>query len=193
MLIFCSSLFLLSFRDLTIRLDDHLYLYGGESGVFVKSQEYTLFYGDWSDEIHVLWRALSPYFSRSVSVKLQEMKTGGIIKEDNLYLSKLSENFIYGNIDGVRIFFVGAITEDEILILKKAQISFQTDLWVLNASFLPDFIPLVPTKGIIFIGNKPVKRIKDYAKIKTVPLLYYKNTGGFLLEKNEVNWSFFTR
>ena len=192
-LFFFFSVFLVSVRDLFLVFDDDFVLYGEKSSVLMKYYGASFLYGPKTQSIEVVWRAAFPYFSKDISFFLQDLPIGKSVIHKDLSFYRVSEHFWYAKKAEFRIFFMGALRDDEIVTIKQQRMSFESDLWVLESRYFPDFIPSPFVGIIVLVPSRVSKKIQDFARLHHIPLLFYKNTGGFLLRNDLISWMLRTR
>lgn len=192
--IFFIGVLFVSARDFLLRMENHFVLYGEKSSVLIRYDGYTILFGLETNDIEVLWKSISPYFTQSISIVLDQLNIGKNISHENLFLYKASKHFTYGNIGNVRIFFIGSLEDEDVMHIKQQKISFESDIWVLESNYFPNFMP-PPSVGIVSLVYPRVsEKIKSYAMRMHLPFLNYKNTKGFSLEKRKDDaWVFNVR
>jgi len=187
--LFLASIFLVMGREFLLSLDDSLQIFGEKNALFVRSGEGNIvFFGEESQSIEAVRRAVSSYFSPKISVSIDESPAPVNFQGKDFSVQVFSENFARGNFGNQNIFFIGEMDEDEEDELKLEKFSFESDYWVLKTNYFPRFIS-PPEKAILFLGErKPAKSLSVFARNNKIPLVSFKETGGFWLKKEEVVW-----
>lgn len=176
-----------------LRYDDQLAIYGEKSSILIDHDEYTVLYGSKNQSIEAMWRAVSPYFTEDISIHVHDLDVGEQISGEDLFLHKITDHFVYMKVADVKIFFIGKLEEEEIVEIKQQRISFESDIWVLKSNYFPDFIDPSSVGIISLVHPRVSNKVKRDAKKMESPLLYYKNTGGFVLRKAAGRWELATR
>ncbi len=167
----------------------------GEEGfavVQVPSGE-IIFFGESTTRKDVLLRAIQPYFSHKEPIVIVDQEIGTSIEGSDFTLTRISENIARGTFKNSVVWFYGSPEENELTLLKSTPITLESDFWILETNNYPTFLPL-PTQAILHINERtPSKKLKTFAREKKRSLISVKETGGFVIQKEELVWELKTR
>ncbi len=179
---FILSVIVISVRDMFFVNDHVLQIYGEKNTSFVKSSNgAVILFGKKSQTTEAIRRAISPYFSPKETLYIDQYLTPQDFQGRGFVVQIFSSNFARGTFDDTRVFFIGKPEKEEETNLKLQPTSFDSDFWILKKTYIPDFLP-PPKKAILYIGErKPAKSLRTFARKNNLPLVSYKETGGFVV------------
>ncbi len=188
-----GSLFLVLARDYFWTIQP-LQIYGEKNAALIKTKNgEIIFFGKKSDGAVAIQKNISPYFLSQENLNIEAAEINKEYQGKDFVVQKISENVAHGTFGNQNVFFFDRAVKDEETNLKSQKISLKSDLWILKNSYFPDFLP-TPKVAILFLGErKPGKSLQTFAQENETPLLSFKETKGFVLEKEKDGWELKTR
>jgi len=156
-------------------------------GVVVSQQGKIFLYGEKdSPRLQILVRGVRGYFGKEEPVLLQTLELGKLMRGERFEVLRASEHFLRARFDDRTILFLSEIPDTEKQALISSRIRMDSDWWILERSFVPDFLPM-PKKGVLLLGTtKPNKALTEFATENNLPLIYLKEVGGAMLQDDAV-------
>ena len=188
------SWFILDYQKLK---QDNLQIYSSSlniPGILIKKQANCFNFGGFNEN---LMRQIKPFYSNSEVINLEDFlilndlkfhEDFSVISKNNpkISIKKITNNFLSLQVDKTKFFYFKKDFKSN--ISKYPTLNLNSDFWVLESSKIPANFPPPKTAILLLKNSRIYKKFNNWAEENKIPVLNNKKTGGYFLEKEDLNW-----